>query len=461
MFYRLKPGYVLRGWKGLAWTVVKQPENRVWQLSQESFQVALLCDGETDLSEIAENPTVREILARYESEGLVEPCTEARPLESSQYYQYFDNRHIRSVIFSITGKCNYRCRHCYMDAPDALFGELSTEQALDFIDQMAACGILRVDLTGGEPFLRKDFWLLVDRILSHKMVVGTIYTNGWLLNETILDAFDRRGQKPEFSLSFDGLGWHDWMRGVDGAEKAALRALRLCQERGFPTDVEMCVHRGNQDTLPETIEALYAVGVRKAKAAVVSPTELWCKNCGGNLLSQEEYIEAMIRYIPRYYEAGCPMELMLSDVIQLHPDRSYEILAERYDGTENCLNCYLCDSARWTCYITPDGRLLPCMPIISSSVQNLFPKIQDIGLKQGLSDSYYMRFIDHRVRDLLDVNTECVACPHRFQCGGGCRAAALLEGDHQLMGCDRSMCLLWKGGYVERIRQVAEEAAAK
>ena len=178
MFYRLKHGYVLRGWKGLAWTVVKQPENRVWQLSQESFQVALLCDGETDLSEIAENPTVREILARYESEGLVEPCTEAHPLESSQYYQYFDNRHIRSVIFFFFFKCNYRCRHCYMDAPDALFGELSTEQALDFIDQMAACGILRVDPTGGEPFLRKDFWLLVDRILSHKMVIGTIYTNG-------------------------------------------------------------------------------------------------------------------------------------------------------------------------------------------------------------------------------------------------------------------------------------------
>ena len=87
--------------------------------------------------------------------------------------------------------------------------------------------------------------------------------------------------------------------------------------------------------------------------------------------------------------------------------------------------------------------------------------VQDIGLKQGLTDSFYMQFVDGRVKNLLEANAECNACAYRYKCGGGCRANALIEGDQKLMGCDRNMCMLWKEGYVERIRKAADDAIAK
>ena len=65
------------------------------------------------------------------------------------------------------------------------------------------------------------------------------------------------------------------------------------------------------------------------------------------------------------------------------------------------------------------------------------------------------------MKNLFESNKECRECPYRLKCGGGCRATALLEGNHDLMGCDRIMCMLWKEGYVERIRQVTEEAIAR
>src|SRR5699024_8395038 len=105
--------------------------------------------------------------------------------------------------------------------------------------------------------------------------------------------------------------------------------------------------------------------------------------------------------------------------ITLYQNEPYSIIAEPYDGTDKCLNCYMCDSARWSCYITPEGRLLPCMPMTSTVEQNKFPKIQDIGLKYGLSDSCYMSFIDGKIKDLLASNTECNDCPYRYKCGGG------------------------------------------
>ena len=445
----------------MAWVLVERPDNLIQKLSRERFQVLLLCDGETDLSSSLLSESMKNSLQQCEAENIIESCTKPCPLNKDQYYRYFGNRYVSTVLWSITGKCNYRCRHCFMDAPNAALGELSTDEALNLIDQMAECGVLQVDITGGEPFVRKDFWQLVDRMIYHKMTIGMVYTNGWLLTDKVLDEFERRNLYPEFSISFDGIGWHDWMRGVPGAEEAAIRALQLCKKRGFSTNVEICLHRGNLGVLMQTVEALCSVGVQAIKSSYVVSTPLWSHNSDGNMLSDQEYFEAMLRFIPEFYKAGRPVELLLGNIIYLHRNKPYKVVAERYDGTQKSLDDHLCDAARWACYITPEGRLLPCMPMTSSPAQKLFPRIQDIGLKCGLSDSFYMKFVDGRVKDLLKSNAECNACSYRYKCGGGCRASALLYGDHNLMGCDRTMCMLWKEGYVDRIRKAADEAIAK
>ena len=364
MFYRLKPEYVLRGWEEMAWVLVKRPENQVRQLPKDMFQVLLLCDGETELSDVLLEAPMKKILTQCETEKIIEPLDYAYPLEEDQYYQYYHNRFIQRVFWSITGRCNFRCRHCYMDAPDAVLGELSTEEALNMIDQMAECGVLRVDITGGEPLVRPDFWQLIDRILSYKMVIRQIYTNGWLLNENVLNEFERRGLRPEIEISFDGVGWHDWMRGVPGAEKSVLRTLELCHDRGFDISVGMCIHRGNQSSLPQTVKILGEAGVKDIKTAAVDDTSLWRRHHEGNAMTQGEYIEAMLPYISWYYESGRPIEcLELGGVARLLRDAPAEVCVRHYDGTEKCVDCYLCGAVRWSCYITPEGRLLPCMPM--------------------------------------------------------------------------------------------------
>ena len=462
MFYKLKSNYLLRGWEGNAWILIQRPQNHSWRLTAEQFQALMLCDGETELSNDWLDENIRQELKQLTEDGLIEVSSSASPLRPEQYYKYYHNRYVERVFWSVTGRCNFRCRHCYMDAPDAALGELSTEEAFDLIDQMAECGVQNVDITGGEPFVRKDFWQLVDRILSHKMVINQVYTNGWLLDDSILDKFESRGLKPEFSISFDGVGWHDWMRGVPGAEEAALRAFGLCKKRGFYATASVCIHRGNVSSLPQTIEALRTVGVTEAKTSNVDMTDLWRCHSEGNAMTQQEYMDAMIPYITWYYEAGRPIEdLEFGGIARLRKDAPGELSARYYDGTEACMDCYLCGATRKSCYITPEGRLLPCMPMTSSPEQSKFPRVQDIGLQKGLSDSYYMQFVNGRVKDLFAANQECAGCSYRYKCGGGCRAAALTGADHDLMGCDRDMCMFWKNHYDERILQTIREAEAK
>lgn len=442
-------------------TIAHCDEGEPLPISAEQFRLLMLCDGRTDFDSGVLSENEKEFLDFLLKEKIVIDGSAPDPIGPEQEYQFFHNRYVKSVFWSLTGRCNYRCRHCYMDAPEASLGEVSHGEALDIIEQMAQCGVMRVDLTGGEPFVRSDFWELVDAILAHGIKIGMVYTNGWLVDEALLAEFEKRNIKPEFSVSFDGVGWHDWMRGVKGAEEAALRALRLCIAHGFPTDVEMCVHKGNAHTVRETVKLLSEIGVPRMKLSSVSDTPLWRQNCEGNQYSYREYCEDMLKYIPQFYEDGCPMELHLGGIVMLGKGSpKFSVDAERFSGTEECNDCHLCGSVRWHVYITPDGRLLPCMPMTACKEQELFLKLSEIGLQKGLSDSFFMKFADSRIADLMKANEECRNCEYVLKCGGGCRAMALQDtGD--LMGADRTQCMMWREGWVDRIRQTAEDAVRR
>lgn len=461
MYYRLQDNFILRGWDKMNTAMVERPGNQMIALSEMNFKVLLLCDGETDFDGLALSEEETVSLQKMLEEKVIAVCSEPTPLREEQRYRRYPNRFVDSCFWSITGRCNFRCRHCFMDAPDAKLGEMSHEDAMRFIDEMAECGVLRVDITGGEPFVRQDFWELVDHMQARGIAIDMIYSNGWLLTDDVLDQFEKRRMKPRFSVSFDGLGWHDWMRGIEGAEQAALDALALCIRRGYYVNVEMCIHRGNLSVFRESICKLAEIGIPDIKCSNVATTPLWERHSEGNALTRQEFTDAMLEYIPHFFEDGMPVYLVICDTIVLHKNSTeYEVVAEKRSGTEECLDCHLCGAARYSCYISPEGRMLPCMPITACEGQIEFPRFQDVGLRSGLSDGAYMQFVDRRVRDLLAINEKCAACEHKLVCGGGCRAAAL-EQTGDLMGEDPTQCFLWENGYVEKIHRAADEAIAR
>ena len=66
-------------------------------------------------------------------------------------------------------------------------------EAIQAIDRMAKCGVRSLKISGGEPFVREDFWSLVDYTLEKGLKIDKIYTNGWLLMDSVLDQFEQRG----------------------------------------------------------------------------------------------------------------------------------------------------------------------------------------------------------------------------------------------------------------------------
>ena len=105
---------------------------------------------------------------------------------------------------------------------------------------------------------------------------------------------------------------------------------------------------------------------------------------------------------------------------------------------------------------SPDGTA-----DIVKKLQKEFPLITEQGLAKCLDDSRYMRFIDTRVSEYLERNTECADCEYAHTCAGGCRASALESEPGALFGPDPYACELFRGGWAPKIRAAAEAAIAK
>ena len=222
--------------------------------------------------------------------------------------------------WSVTGACNLACRHCFMSAPHAKHGSPSHEQIIAIADQLAECGVSQVGITGGEPLIREDFLDIIDALNERDIAIATLYTNGWLVDEALLDELDKRHVHPAFQLSFDGVGFHDFLRGVPGAEERTLRALRLLQERDYPVSVSMCMHRKNRHALRDSVNLLASLGVRYLKCGSMMELGEWTQPEVLDLqLTWEEELQMFEEYIPQYFEDDAPLPIMLAGVFMYTP----------------------------------------------------------------------------------------------------------------------------------------------
>lgn len=462
MYYKLHENIRLRGWQQLPFAAWERPLNRVHFLNKAYFETLSLCNGHVDFDSVFATDENRSIARDLLEKGVIVPCEFGDDIAPIQEYRCFDNRYIKTAHWSITGKCNYRCRHCYMAAPEAKLGELSHEVCVDLIDQMAACGIQSVSLTGGEPLVRKDFYELLDHLVQHEIDIVALYSNGRLVNDRLLDELEARGLRPVIDMSFDGVGYHDWLRGIEGAEEDVNRAFALCARRGFPTRSELCLHKKNAHVFRESINHLADLGVASIKVNPVAMTDSWALYGEDCSLSMAETFDLYLDYIPHFFEDGMPTGLMLGGLFMGRKgSEKYLIPARRFNGDKaRCESQTVCAHARHTLYLSPEGRMLPCMALAANDIQNDYPLATEIGLQKGLTDSTYLSLIDTKISAYFEHNPECAACEHRYICAGGCRASALFDGGTDIMGKDPAYCLIHRGGYIERVREAAQRGLA-
>lgn len=462
MYYHLKSEYCLRGWKRLPCAIVNSHNGAVGFFNADGYQALKLAVNGIEEDSLLFTDKQRNILEDAVKEGILEKKPEVSRLNQEQKYVEYPSRFIRSAHWSITGKCNYRCKHCYMSAPHAKYEELPLETSLEIIHQLAECGVQRVSLTGGEALVHPNFWEIVDELRENNIHISVIYSNGWKINRQVLEKLEQRDMHPEINISFDGVGCHDWMRGMPGAEDAAVEAFRICREMGFPTGAEYCLYRGNENKLRESVNLLASLGVGSLKISPVENSGEWKDNGYGETmtLSQDEIYQTYLSYLPYYFEDGQPLALQLSELFYSASKDRYSIPGCKGVKAEQAEHYCLCGHARTELYISADGRWLPCMPISGKEkLAEQFPKASEIPLKEALEQSFYISSIEKKLSEYLEHNEECRKCPYCFECAAGCRGRAATSEDY--MAKDSAICIMFHGGYIAKLEDMMNKIGVK
>jgi len=153
------------------------------------------------------------------------------------------------VVWNSTRTCNLKCIHCYSNSEAKKYeGELTTSEALSFIDHLAEFKVPVLLFSGGEPLLRGDLVELVEYAGS-KGIRVTISSNGTLLNPESVRRFKSLGVS-YIGISLDGIGAdNDRFRGCHGAFSAALNGIRTCIEAGLRVGLRFTINKHNYKEL--------------------------------------------------------------------------------------------------------------------------------------------------------------------------------------------------------------------
>lgn len=445
----LAPDWLLRGYADRRAVLYDWRTGEVHTLSSTGGYVARACDGATDFTSPFFLPTHTATLDLMIEQGMAVECPKGTPLDPRQKLRTAPNRYLQFANWAVTGRCNMNCRHCYMDAPSARYGELSTEETFRIIDELERANLQRVHLTGGEPLLRTDIWDVIAALVERRIGIHQISTNGLLADDAALARLRELAVDPIMHFSWDGVGSHDLMRGLDDVESPSLKAIRRAAAAGFRVAVTSSIDQLTSEGVAMSLEAMVDAGVRTWHVSAPLGIGCWAgATTTVSLAEQADLSEAILR---RWLEMGRPILMTLCGMYSGSPDEYIPPQEPLHRCSPEDLHCgaLLND----TVYIMPDARIIPCPRFIDTPIQDAMPSVLEMGLPEAWDDPGLRELVNVTKAQVLARNPDCAACELFGECGAGCWAIAYAAtGD--LLGRDPDACELFKSGYRQRLADV-------
>ncbi len=173
----------------------------------------------------------------------------------------FSGRKKPVVVWNVTYRCNLLCQHCYSASRDGEYrGELTFQEGLDLIKDLADYGVPAIVVSGGEPLLREDIFPLIETA-AKKGVSVALSSNGTMITrEKALRLKDSGCYY--VGVSIDGTREvNDAFRGREGAFEEAIRGLREAKKAGLKVGLRFTITKRTIESLPYLFDLAVDEGV--------------------------------------------------------------------------------------------------------------------------------------------------------------------------------------------------------
>ncbi len=219
------------------------------------------------------------------------------------------------VVWNVTRRCNLRCVHCYSQSEDRDYsGELSTEEGIHVLDDLAQMGCPVVLFSGGEPLIRHDILELIRHAVK-KGMRAVVSTNGTLITSKLASKLRSLGLS-YVGISLDGIGnHHDAFRGVPGSFSKALKAIRNCQQVGLKVGLRFTISKRNFQDIPAIFDL-----VEHERIPRICFYHLVYSGRGSQLINEDlghhetrEVVDTIIDRTRKLHDRGLPTEVLTVD----------------------------------------------------------------------------------------------------------------------------------------------------
>lgn len=225
------------------------------------MKCGLLTDSKPTIEGV-KNYRLAVLEARKADQSWVDKSTKEKlPMEVSNaeqaYFAAVDNgKTICSCMFELTYRCSEMCIHCYNPGATRNSTEIShrgDQKELTFedykriIDDMYENGLVKVCLSGGDPFSKEFVWDLLDYLFIKGIAVD-IYTNGQRIVKDVerLAAYYPRlvGVSIYSGIAED----HDAITRIPGSWEKSMQVVKELHEFAIPMNLKCCVMQPNLHT---------------------------------------------------------------------------------------------------------------------------------------------------------------------------------------------------------------------
>lgn len=344
------------------------------------------------------------------------------------------------VIWETTQACDLACAHCRAKAqPLPLPGELSHEEGLELLNEIADMDTKVCVLSGGDPLKRADLLDLVRHGKSRGLRMATIPAATPLLTRDVVQALNDAGLD-QMALSLDASvpEAHDRFRGVPGAFQRTLEAVHWAHEAQLPVQINSVMTQHNFDDVDQLIELVKRLGVVFWEVFFLVPVGRGADIPG---LSAEQYEQVFAKlyqaarrarfivkiteapHFRRYYyeqrlqELGIDPNQLAWNGIELPPE------LRRIEGPRGSIGQapQAVNAGKGFVFVAYDGEVYPSgfLPLSAGNVRHT-----------PLPAIYRTSPLLQALRDPDRLKGRCGACEYRAICGGSRSRAYAVTGDY-------------------------------
>ena len=306
-----------------------------------------------------------------------------------------------SAVVELTSECNAHCRHCIVDAGNKGNNELSSEKIIRLLEELNDEGCQEVVFTGGEPFLRDDWALFLQKANALNMQ-SIFMSNGLLINDHVINVLKMYNVTVGLSLDGANSETHDSIRGVAGIFDHATELIKKLRKAGIYTVIATTVMNSNFDQLDKIKDLLLKLKAEAWQIQIVKP----CKRLPeGELLTEEQYYRLAEKIVEYRKKFSKKINIVEADCIGYNSVLTKDLYIQNWGGCECGIN---------SVSITSDGTVKGCSNMNGFGEGNI--------ANSAFKDIWesHEKFPYNRRPDITKLKGFCSKCEYKYVCRGGC-----------------------------------------